>query len=319
MSFARVFGHFPMWFHIFGQSSSLPSEQLLASSAKNYFQRVHSNGIKYIPVGVLLICTIFVTIVVCFYSSFWDKLTYTLSTSFSQVLNAQNLIILVVDSFTVLITVGQTIFLSPYYSQLFTQINIIENLSRKKIEWDLFGLRRLLIRRMFYVCAGYILPYISILLMKSPTMANLILLSCDFTLKTLTLISYFQVLFYIELFNHMLKTFVKHIEKRAATTAIPNVITIYSRDPNENLLKLEIYYFKLLHFNLWELSQTINNLFGWILFLYLLNYFLYSIYIFFHLCIFFLDITNHNEVIRKFVVIKNSLASVKFIFVIINS
>lgn len=299
MSFACVFGNFPKWFHILGQSSSSPIDQLLTSSASNYFQRVHTNALKYIPVGVLFLFTTVVTVVVCLYSSFWDQLTYTLSSGFSKVINAQNAIILAVDSFTIFIAVCQTIFLSPYFSQLFAQISNIEMLSRKKITWDLLGLRRFLQRRMFYVCAGYLLPYSSILLSKPPTATNLTLLTCDFTLKTLTLISYFQVLFYIELFNHMLRSFVSYVETRALKTTATNVMTVYSRGSDEKSLQLELYYFKLLHFNLWEFAQSINYLFGWILVIFILHHFVFIVFIFFHTCVVLLNPTNWKEIIRK--------------------
>lgn len=298
MSFACVFGNFPKWFHVLGQSAAVPADQLMSSSARKYFQRVHSNALNYVPVAVLLIITTIVTIVVCIYSSTWDKLTYTLSSGFSQVIIVQNAIILTVDSFTILIAVGQAVFLSPHFAHLFAQINVIEHLSRKKITWDLFGLRRFLIRRMFYVCAGYSLPYISILLTKPATASNLILLGGDFQLKTLTLVSYFQVLFYIELFNHMLRSFVKYIEARATTATTTSVMTVSNHDSHDKSLQLEMYFFKLVHFNLWEFAQTINYLFGWILVVFVLHHFVFIVFIFFHTCVVLLNPSNSKEMIR---------------------
>lgn len=299
MSFARVFGSFPKWFHILGQCSPSRIDQLSTSSASNHFQCVRNNVLKHIPVVVLLLLTSTVTVVVCWYSSFWDQLTYTLSSGFSKVINAQNAIILAVDSFTIFIAAGQTIFLSPNFSQLFAQINNIEALSRKKINWDLHGLRRFLRHRMLFVCAGYLLPYSSILLSKPPTATNLTLLSGDFTLKTLTLISYFQVLFYIELFNHMLRSFVRYVETRAIKTTVASVMAIYSRGSDEKFLQLEMHYFKLLHFNLWEFAQSINYLFGWILVIFILHHFVFIVFIFFHTCVVLLNPTNWKEIIRK--------------------
>lgn len=299
MSFARVFGGFLKWFHILGQGSSTSSNQLLSPGAKKYFQRVHSNASKHIPVGILLSLNIIVSIIVCWYSSFWDQLTYTLSSGFSKVLNAQNALILAVDTITILIAVGQTVFFMPYFSQLFAHINIIEHLSRKRISWNLLALRRFLIRRMFFVCAGYSLPYMTILFSKPATTTNLILLGGDFILKCLTLISYFQALFYVELFNHMLQSFVNYIETRARTTTTTNVTTIYSRDSDAKSLQIQMYYFKLLHFNLWEFAQTINYLFGWILMIFVLHHFVFIVFIFFHTCVVLLHAQNHKEIFRE--------------------
>lgn len=298
MSFARVFGDFPKWFHILGQSSSTPPDQLLSASARNYFHRVHANALKHIPVAALVLITIPVTIVVCLYSGFWAQLTYTLSSGFSKIINAQNAFILAVDSFTISITVSQTIFLSPDFSQLFTQINIIEHLSRPNIKWDLFGLRRFVIRRMFYVCAGYTLPYVTILLIKPNTVPFLILLGGDLILKSLTLISFFQLLFYIELFNHMMQSFVKYIEVRASSATIANITTVYSRDIDTKFTS-QMFHFKLLHFNLWEFSRTINHLFGWLLVVFVLHHFVFIVFIFYHACVVLLNPTNGKELLRK--------------------
>lgn len=299
MSFACVFGDFLKWFHILGQSSTEPPDQLLPSGGRNYFRRMQRSAFKFIPTMLLLVISIVVTIFVCLYSSFWDKLTYTLSNDFSKVINIQNEIILSIDTITIIVAVAQTLFLSSYFAELFAQITTIEHLSRKKITWDLYGLRRSVIWQMFCVCAGYMLPYTAILLTKPITANFLILLGGDFILKSLTLISYFQIIFYIELFNHMMKAFVKSIEDRAMITTIPNVMTIGGRNADARLIQLEIYYFKLMHFNLWEMAQTINYLFGWMLVIFVLHHFIFIVFIFFHTCVILLNPRNYIELIRE--------------------
>lgn len=290
MSFASAFGHFPKWFHFLGQSTFSPSAtQITTLSAKNLS--------KYIPTGVLLILAISAAILLCKYATSFGE--YTLLSSFSKIANIQLAVLLTFDLLTVFIVAGQAIFQPSHYSNLYAQIIVIEQLSSKKFTLDLNGLRRVLIRRMGIICGAFSLPYIAISFTKQITHDNLMIMACDCTLATLSLITYFHALFYIQLLNHMLKSFVKYVEFRATTFPTMNITTINCRESKVTLIKLELYYFKLMHFNLCEYAQTINQIFGWILFIYLLDHSLYTVYIFFQTCIIFFNPTNFIEIFRK--------------------
>lgn len=290
MSFASALGYFPKWFHFLGQSS-FPSSatQITTPSARNVS--------KYIPTGVLLLLAISAATLLGTYATSFGE--YTLLSSFSKIANIQLAVLLTFDLLTVFLVASQAIFRPSHYSNLYAQIIVIEQLSRKKFALDLKGLRRVLVRRMCIICAAFSLPYIAISFTKQITRNNLIIMGCDCTLATLSLITYFHALFYIQLLNHMLKSFVKYVEFRATTFPTMNITAINSRESKFTLIKHELYYFKLIHFNLCEYAQTINHIFGWILFVYLLDHSLYTVYIFFQTCIIFFNPTNFIEILRK--------------------
>lgn len=298
MSFANVLGHFPKCFHFLGQSISVPpNDKITTLGAPKRFERRHTNALKYIPSGVRPILATLAATTLCIYSTAFGE--FTLLSSFSKIANAQLSILLILDLVTAFVVAGQAFFLSSHYSKLYEQVHTIEHLSRKKFSWDLNGLRRSYIRKICVTCAAFSTPYIAIMCTKPINASFIIVITCDFILATFSLVTYFHALFYIQLLNHMLQTFVKYVEFRATTFPTSNVTTIHDRDSNVTRMKLEMYYFKLLHFNLCEFSQTINFLFGWVLLIYLLDHFLYTIYIFFQTAIIFLHPTNFIEITRK--------------------
>lgn len=290
MSFASALGDFPKSFFFLGQSAVSPfATQHTTISARNL--------LKYIPTGVILVLAISAAALLCSYAtSFWE---YTILSNSSKIANIQLGVLLTFDLLTVFIVAGQSFFLPSQYSNLHAQIIVIEQLSCKKFALDLNGLRRILIRQMCIISTAFSLPYIAISFTKQITHNNLIIMGCDSTLATLSLITYFHALFYIQLLNHMLQSFVKYVEFRATTFPTMNITTINSRESKFTFIKLELYYFKLMHFNLCEYAQTINHIFGWILFIYFLNHSLYTVYIFFQTCIIFFKPKNFIEILRK--------------------
>lgn len=282
MSFERVLGQFLKWFHFLGQSTSSPV----------------GNVVKYIPTVVLLLVASLAAIVLCVYSnSFGD---YTILSSFSKIANVQLGILLASNILVVLIVVGQGFFMSSQYSELYARIHIIEELSRQKFLWNLDGLRCAVISKMRIICVVFTLPYIVTSLTKLITPGHIIILSCDFILASLNLITYFHVLFFIQLLNHMLQALVKYIELRTTSLSTTTVTIVNARNAELTLMKIEMYYFKLVHFNLWEFAEAINDFFGWIFLLYFLDHFIYVIYISFQTCIIFMDRSNLVEILRKF-------------------
>lgn len=304
MSFGSALGQFPKWFHILGQN--------IEASFANHIPTLNAkNAVKYIPTVVVLALAIFAALLLCIFSnSFGD---YALFSSFSKIANAQLAVLLGLDLLTALVVAGQAFFLSSQYSKLYAQIDVIERLSRKKFSWDLNGLRRSVIRKMCIICAAFALPYIIITCTKRITPAYIVIMSCDCALASLSLITYFHILFYIQLLNHMLESFVKYVKLRPIAFTTTGVATINERGSHIIRMKLEMYYFKLLHFNLCEFAQTINHVFGWILIIYLLNHFLYTVYIFFQTCIILLNPTNSLEIYRKSKIIHGSDLDVQWV------
>lgn len=287
------------WFHILGLTTFTPlGDHVMAFKSGKRFERVRVNLQKYMSTTVLFLFIILVSVVLCIYSNLLGK--YTHSNGLSKIVITLMAVSL---AFTVLIAsiaVGQAYFHSALSEQLYTQIEAIEVLLRKKTIWDLKEFDRSMARHICCLAVVYLLPYIAIVSTKNPSKSNLIIMSCDAALTALIQISYFHAFFYIHLLNHMLQSFVKHVELRATTSRSTYVTTVDTRSADLSAMKLEMYYFKLLHFNLWEFTQTINQLFGWILFVYLLGQFMYAVFIFFQMCIILLNPANYKDVMRKF-------------------
>lgn len=284
MSFDSDLGQFFRWFQLLGQTA-------FSSSTKS--------ASKYIPVGIRLGLAVLASIVLCLY---WKQFgEFALLSNFSQIANVQLAILLALDFITALIVAVQAWLLPSLYVKLYAQIYAIEELSRKKFSWNLKSLRKSIKRKMLYMFVAFLLPYIATFFTKQITSACVIIAMCDCMLALFALTTHFHVLFYIQLFNHMLQSFVNYLEWRANVLPTSNVTTINSGDHNSTntMEKLELHYFKLLHFNLWEIVQTINQLFGWILFIYFLDHFLYTVYIFFQTAIILQNPSNLIEIIRE--------------------
>lgn len=288
MSFESDLGRFPKWFHYLGQNTHSSS-----------IDAPRANSSKYISVGIRFLVAIVAFIVLCVH---WKRFgEFALLSSFSKIANVQLSLLLILDMVSAFIVAFQALFMPSLYSKLYAQIHVIEQLSRKKFLWDLKALRRSVVRKMCYMSVAFSLPYIAISLTKPITSTYLTIMCSDCALASTALITHFHALFYIQLLNQMLQSFVSYVESQASAMPTTNVTTNNTRDRDSNtaMEKLELYYFKLLHFNLWEFAQTINQLFGWILFVYLLDHFLYTIYIFFQTCIILLNPSNFIEIIRE--------------------
>lgn len=298
MAFVRVLGRYLNWFHILGLTTFSPSDaRNTALSAINRFEGARNNVKKYISTGVMFTLLVLVSVVLCMYSNFVGK--YSHSSGFSKIIISLVAVMLLFTALNGFVAMGQAYFLSAYYEQLCAQIEGIEALMHKRVTWNLNTFRRSMSRQMCVLVIVYFQPYIGMFCTKSHTTSNLVIMSCDIALSALKQITFFYVLFFIQLLNHMQQSLVKHIGSRATKLRPMDVSTINSRDVRLTALRFEMYYFKLLHFNLWEFAQTINQLFGWILFIFLVHQFIYAVYIFFHMCIMFLEPSNDNEVMRK--------------------
>lgn len=290
MSFASVLGHFPKWFHIFGQNTF--------TLATNQMQIIRNRGaVKFIPTGVLLLLATIAAILLCVNANSISE--YAILNSFSKIANAQLSILLTFDLATVFVVTIQAFFPSSHYLDLYTRIHFIERLSQLKFSWNFNRLRRTLVRQMCTVCVAFSLPYLVIFILKPITRGFVIIMSCDCSLAVCKLITYFHVLFFIQLLNHMLQAFVKFVEFRVATLSTTHLTLVINRDGIAQM-SLEMHYFKLLHFNLWQLCHAINHVFGWVLLIHFLDHFLYIIYISFQTCIIFLDRSNPIEILREF-------------------
>lgn len=295
MEFVGVLGDFLKWFHFFGQSIyAPPALQVFWSNGTEHMQS-SMRKCSYFPTAFLLIFTISVSTVLCLNSNF--ILDYAVSSGFKRILLTLLVLSLAILPINIFVAAGQTVFLQSHYEQMYAQIEVAEQLLRSRMVLHFQDLHRSLLRHTYIICGAYLLPYLAIVATKTLTSKNMLIMGCDVIMTYLTLTCYFHAIFFIRLLNYMLKTFVKYIEVRTLTIA--NAITFDSETSIVTLMSAEMFYYKLVHFNLWELSQVINQIFGWSLSVYLLEQFLYAIYVFFHLCIVGLEPINSKGLLRE--------------------
>lgn len=93
-------------------------------------------------------------------------------------------------------------------------------------------------------------------------------------LRALIYVALLHASFYIDFLGHMLQCFVSHIDSRTTTAAS----VIQFRRSSGHQLAAEILLFKIIHFYLWRISQSINQLFGWTVSIIILQFFVLAIY-----------------------------------------
>lgn len=100
----------------------------------------------------------------------------------------------------------------------------------------------------------------------------------------------------------MLNSLVKQFESQASANILTSIRPIKLCNHNRsdtNRMKLELYFYKMMHFKLWELAQTINRIFGWIFVVFLSQFFSMLIYILVHSWLILLDLWNYQDILRK--------------------
>lgn len=260
-------------FHILGQNNY--NSQLDINGNRDGGRRIWN----YLPPMFLLIATTLITIV-----------SYSFVTEFS-VANRVGLPVIVVNTtaqlLTMFVAIGQSIFLSPRLTELFLQIRTIDQLGNCKLSIDLVALSRSLFYRLLLTSGAYLMAIVLTILLKQLTWSNVVMFTSLFILRALTVLVVFHMLFYIDLFDSIISAFVKYVDERATTylTATTNAATSVSavsiinfRDADIRDLMNEFNFIKFMHLHLWEISQTINSLFGWSLVVMCFQYFLYAVY-----------------------------------------
>lgn len=250
---------------------------------------------KYTPPLVVLATAVFVTTIAglsCRFASFLDN--WKDAACYNSMAAVSIGLLLVILLSTVLVAVSQAIFLAPYHADLFAQIILIERLAQQKLKIDTKAIRRKFQRRLFIIII-YILPFTYSFIAKSPSWNNLLVIGSIFIMRIFSLIPLFHILFYIDLFDHMFRSFIRYVDFFVLTVRKKTDFCI--RDVNQIIY--ELIYYKQLHFTLWEMSQIINKLFGWVVIILYTQYFVYTIANAYFACILALSGANFQEFIRK--------------------
>lgn len=258
MKFGPSLDKFVKWFFVCGLSC-YPSfaEFLTRKTKKRSFMR-------YIPTGGLfaLIATIggcaFLATISC-----GPDIYILISFIFGPIL-------------TILVSLMQMVFLSPHFSGICSQINAFERLSRKKFVIDSGAFRRHFIRR---ACLIFIVLILPILLWLYGRKNHILLEFAVAALRPLMFLTFIHAYFYINILDHLLQCFARHLDMRASTAMVTiNVETIINGHNGwADQLRIEINEWKLLHFKLWQISKNINKLFGWTIVAIFLQNFLFAI------------------------------------------
>lgn len=264
MKLTRALRHYTSWFHMLGLSCYPAFGEFSAKDGT--CRRVHKS-LNYMPSAVLLLLTAVLTIIKCVITFHGDSFSST-----GSVIVAGGLVSYVS---TVFIAVGQSLLHSSQFAMLFTQINAVERSSRKNYNFNFYAFRRRYLQQVIVNFAHFVPPVVTFLASSSSN-TNYFIVTAFFTLRILTLLPVFHVLFYVDLLDQMLKTFGRYVEMQA-TTALTEMVDNL-RGCRSKFAKNELKHYKLLHFKMWEVAQTMNSIFGWTLTAILLQYFISALY-----------------------------------------
>lgn len=254
MKLGRGLDQFIRWFYICGLSC-YPSFDGFSKGAIKHKRFVH-----YIPTGGLVALAITTSISTYLYKFSTDpnihtelKLTLILINTLSPML-------------TVVVCAVQTVFVSPYFAGICSHISIIESLSWRKCSFHSQAFKRRFMRKFSIFAFAFMMPILFSMFFN----IKIIPFAGTSMLKALLLLISIQAFFYIDLLDHMLKCFVRHIDAQAANTD--------DASHTAQQLKDEISQYKHMHFHLWEISAKINKLFGWVIVAIVLQYFAFAIF-----------------------------------------
>lgn len=254
MKFGRCLDQFIRWFYICGLSC-YPCFDGFSNGMMKSKRFVH-----YIPTGVLVVLAITTSISTYLYKFSTDP----------DVHSELNLTLILINTLTPMLTIVvcaiQMVFLSPYFAEICSQISIIERLSWQKCSFDSKAFKRHFMQKISITAFAYMLPIVVSMFFS----IKIIPFFYSSILKALLLLVLIQAFFYIDLLDHMLKCFVRHIDVQAANTEMDSRTAQYITE--------EISQYKHVHFHLWEISEKINQLFGWIIVAIVLQYFAFAIF-----------------------------------------
>lgn len=275
MKLSRALRPFTKWFHILGQSC-YPSFD--ASDTFPLASNVNRNvyAANLVPSIVLLVLMVSATI------GLWLLILHFSSHTFLDLL----VVVLCISSMviTILIAVSQSIALRPQFVQLFQQINSIEYITRTRFCIDFHAFRCYYLRQILIIFVACVLALIvGSFLLRPKSSSDITVASSVVSMRFITLITMFHLLFYVCLFRCFVRAFVRYVEiqmnasKTNVITAV-NVLAIKKKGLDVRDAIIELNYFKLVHFNLWEICDSMNRVFGWTFTVVLLQLSTYSIY-----------------------------------------
>lgn len=219
----------------------------------------------FAPTGGLLALTAFISI-----TTYLEKMSNKAESHCKLNLSLITVNILI-SMITVIVCAIQIFFLSSQYAEICSHISIVERLSWRKLAYNSNTFKWIFMRKVIVTVLAYFWP----IPFSWCLWSRLVLFASNITLKAFVLMILIQALFYIELLDYMLKCFIDAIATNSVNVSAVKAITVH--DSTVQQLKIEIAHYKLVHFHLWCISQKINKLFGWIIVVIVLQYFVFVI------------------------------------------
>lgn len=267
MKLTRTLRNYTKWFRIFGQSCYPPFYGELTTSGP--YRYVHKM-LNYLPSVVIVIADFALAIGCCVYLAVHyysgGEVGFTLITT-----NAISTMI------AILVTVVQSVSHLSSYALLFTQIDDIERTANEEYVFDYQAFRSSVFRYFIIIGGAGSLPLAAVLISKLKFWANYTFPVLWVMLRILSLMSIVQCVFYLNLYNFLLKSFVEYVEVRGRSTSWSRAVDFVAN---------EFFHYKLLHFKLCAMRKTIKKMFGWSLTVLLLQNFSLGLF-----CVFYMILT----------------------------
>lgn len=264
MEFCRSLDKFIRLFYILGLSCYPSFGEFTIKRAKN--QRF----INYIPLGILAAFTSIASITII-----WDVVQIRGANAIGLTMGSTQFAFALIDAvlptITVIVFAIQAIFLSPHLGKICSLVSIVEHASTRRIDFKADAFKRLFIQKVSLIAFAFMLPLSSMCYsFGSWRIAHFGVMG----LKALVVLILIQALFYILLLDHMLKCLIRHIEKQAMAIVEPTTIN----NSETNQLRNHLMHFREVHYHLWAISQRINKIFGLIIVIIVLQYFIWTTY-----------------------------------------
>lgn len=161
------------------------------------------------------------------------------------------------------------------FAQLFSQINAMDLDSQMNFIIDFPAFRRQFLKYLYIICVSCLMP-VSVIVARPPNWANFMVMSTFLSLRILSVLNVLHVLFYITLYDFMLKSFVQYVDGRGTNSMMD--VTLHIGGARPQFLKTELNYYQMLHYELWKIGKTIKRIFGWTLTVILFQNFFYGLF-----------------------------------------
>lgn len=258
LTVSEILYQFSSVFTILGQCS-YPAERSAVT-------KKHTTRVKYlrrITVILIMLAIFFVTkntFKYIYYTQYYretDNLLYSMMMMF-----------LLISNVCVLQSVHHG---SSLYATLYKQILTLEQMTRSKYLMCFQHFRRIYFFQIFMVVGSHLFAgFINFIYVPGTFMADLININV-LILSILTTIPTFHVVFYINIMQHMQRCFTKYLASHGYTLNEDGVV-------DARIIRKQLIFLKQTYFSLWEISQTINRLFGLVLTFLILRNFVHVVY-----------------------------------------